>query len=100
MAEPTMSMRVLTPFIKAVRRKGVDPRVLHFLEQRDPDARIQASAAIELLRIAVRITEDEALGLAAALETTTGDYGAVEYAAASCSTVGASLDFYCRHYFV
>lgn len=95
-----MSMRVLAPFIKAVRKRGIDPRVLHFLEQRDADARIQASAAIELLRIAVRITGDESLGLAAALETTTGDYGAVEYAAASCSTVREALDFYSRHYFL
>jgi AraC-like DNA-binding protein len=100
MPEPTMSMRVLQPFIKAVRQRGIDPRVLRFLEQRDLDARIQANAAIELLRISVRITQDEGLGLAAALETSPGDYGALEYAAASCSTVREGLAFVCRHYFL
>jgi AraC-like DNA-binding protein len=100
MSEPTMSMRVIQPFLKAVRQQGVDPRALRFLEQRDPDARIQASAARELLRISILITGDEALGLAAALETSPGDYGELEYAAASCSTVREALDFLCNHYFL
>jgi AraC-like DNA-binding protein len=100
MGEPTVSMRVVQPFVKALTRRGLDPRALQVLEQRDPDARIEAAVAVDLLRISVRISGDEALGLAAALETAPGDYGELEYAVASCSTARDGLDYLRRHYFL
>jgi AraC-like DNA-binding protein len=100
MADPTMSMRLVHPFVAAAKRKGVDPGMLRFLEHSDRDARMLASTAVGLLRIAVSLTQDEGLGLEAALETSAGDYGDLEYASGSCATVGEALDFLCRHYFV
>jgi AraC-like DNA-binding protein len=100
MAEPTMSMRLVYPFVAAAKRSGVDPRMLRFLEHSDRDARMLASTAVSLLRLAVRLTNDEGIGLAAALETSAGDYGDLEYATGSCRTVADALDFLCRHYFV
>ena len=95
-----MSMRLVLPFVAAAKRKGVDPGMLRFLEHSERDARMLASTAVGLLRIAVRMTQDETLGLAAALETSAGDYGDLEYATGSCGTVREALDFLCRHYFV
>lgn len=99
MAEPSMSMRLVSPFLTTLKKQGIDPRVLRFLEHADPDSRVLASTALDLLRIAVRITQDEALGLRAALETSPGDYGDVEYASGSCTTLGEALDFLSRYYF-
>ena len=99
MAEATMSMRLVYPFVKAVKSSGVDPKVMRFLEHADPDSRILASKAVDLLRLSVRITGDETLGLAAALETSPGDYGDMEYATGSCDTVGDALSFLSRFYF-
>lgn len=100
MAEHTMSMRLVRPFVKAMRRKGFDPRMLHFLEHSDPDARILASTAVGLLRVSVQMTRDEDFGLQAALETALGDYGDIEYAAGSCASVGDALEFLRTHYFI
>lgn len=100
MAEHTMSMRLVQPFVKAMRRKGFDPRLVRFLEHSDPEARILASTAMALLRASVEMTRDESFGLLAALETSRGDYGDLEYAAGSCANVGEALEFLHSHYFV
>ena len=100
MAEHTMSMRLVQPFVKAMKRKGFEPQTVRFLEHSDPDARILASTAVALLRISVQLTRDEGLGLLAALETSRGDYGDLEYAAGSCATVAEALEFLRGHYFV
>ena len=100
MAEHTMSMRLVHPFVKAMRRKGFDPRTLRFLEHSNPEARILASTAVALLRVSVELTRDEGLGLLAALETSRGDYGDIEYAAGSCASVGEALEFLRAHYFI
>ena len=98
--EPTMSMRLVYPFVAAARRRGVDSRTLRFLDHADPDSRLPARTAIELLRTAVRLTQDPELGLLAAVETTAGDYGGFEYAAGSSQTVGEALEFLTRNYFL
>jgi AraC-like DNA-binding protein len=100
MAEHTMSMRLVQPFVKVMQRKGFDPKLVRFLQHADPDARILTSSAVALLRVSVEMTRDEGLGLLAALETTRGDYGDLEYAAGSCATVGEALEFVHSHYFV
>jgi AraC-like DNA-binding protein len=100
MAEHTMSMRLVRPFVRVMRRKGFDPRMLRFLEHSEPDARILASTAVGLLRVSVDMTRDENLGLQAALETTLGDYGDIEYAAGACANVGDALEFLRTHYFI
>ena len=95
-----MSMRLVQPFMRVMKKRGVDPRMLQFLEHRDPDARILATTALDLLRASIQLTNDQAFGLHATLETSPGDYGDMEYAAGSCATVADALDFLCRYYFV
>jgi AraC-like DNA-binding protein len=100
MREPTMSMRLVRPFVEVVKQHGLDARILKFIEYSDPDARISAKTAIDLLRLAVRLTQNETLGLEAALATGPGDYGDMEYATGSCDTVGDAMAFIDRYYFV
>jgi AraC-like DNA-binding protein len=100
MGNPTMSMRLVHPFVRAVKRRGLEAQVVRFLECADPDARILASNAVKLVRVSVSLTGDETLGLLAALETSRGEYGDVEYAAGSCSTVREALDFLRDHYYL
>jgi AraC-like DNA-binding protein len=100
MSEPSMSMRLVRPFMRAMKGRGTDPRMLRFLEHADPDARILAKTAVDLLRTSIQLTNDEAFGLSATLETSAGDYGDMEYATGSCATLADALDFMCRYYFV
>ncbi len=91
MSKSTMSMRVIRPFLEAIRDKGVPGRMLRFLEAADPDARMSASTAFAMLEDAVCITQDVDLGLRAALRTEPGDYAALEYVAASSRSVEEAL---------
>jgi len=91
---------LVQPFMKAMKTRGADPELLRFLNHFDSDARILAKTAADLLRVSVRLTQDEAFGLCAALETSRGDYGEMEYAAGSCATLGEALEFLRRYYFV
>lgn len=93
-------MRLVRPFIRVMQRQGAEPKALQFLEHADPDARILARTAVDLLRTSIQLTNDEAFGLRAALETSPGDYGDLEYATGSCATVADALDFMCRYYFL
>jgi AraC-like DNA-binding protein len=95
-----MSMRLVRPFMRVMKDRGADPKMLQFLEHADPDARILAKTSIDLLRTSVQLTNDEAFGLRACLETSQGDYGDMEYAMGSCATIAAALDFMCSYYFV
>ena len=89
--QPCYSLRLLRPFAAALRRyPGFPPELVESLEKMDPDDRLPIATVHELLAGAIAITGDPDLGLKAALEITVGDYGALEYAAKSASTFGAS----------
>ncbi|MDH5673934.1 MAG: AraC family transcriptional regulator [Myxococcales bacterium] len=91
-------MRLLTPFVRLLRRyEGFPLELLEGLDDTDPDERIPAATMHELLRGAVEITGDPDLGLKAAREITQGDYGALEYAAASAATFGDALCVVARY---
>src|SRR5262245_18095928 len=100
MGNPTMSMGLVHPFVRAVKRRGHDAQVVRLLECAGPDARILVSNAVKLVRVSVSLTNEEALGLLAALQTARGEYGDVEYCAGSCATVRDALDFLRDHYYL
>jgi len=100
MPEPTMSMRVVRPFLEVMRDKGVPSRILRFLEEADPDARLSTRAGLAMLEDAVRITRDPDLGLLAAMRTGPGDHAALEYVVASCTSVREALEMLTRYFFV
>jgi AraC-like DNA-binding protein len=67
------------------------------LEALGPDARIPAATLFELLRGAIAITGDEALGLRAARRTNLGDYDVLEWAASTCRTGREAIEVVGRY---
>ena len=87
------SARLLRPFARLLRQHGgVPEEVPASIEALDPDERLPIAAAHELLAGAVALTNDEDVGLHAANLIAIGDYGALEYAASTATTVRESLE--------
>jgi AraC-like DNA-binding protein len=91
-------MRLLRPFVQLMRG---DPRfaaeLLAHLDAIDADERIPISAAHALLREAIALTGDEALGLRAGAELSLKDIGVLGYAMASATDLAAALHVGARH---
>ena len=95
--EPTFSVRLMAPFLRALGRGHLSSGEIERLAPRDPDARIPVQTALELLERAVALTGDPAFGLRAALEADVGDFELLEYVAASSPTLGESIPIIQRY---
>lgn len=71
---------------RALRLRGVAPEQLA-----DRDAYIAHDALAEMVDAAVALTGDRALGMHAVEHVEPGDFDVLEYAAASCATLGDSM---------
>ena len=85
--EPTFSLRLIQPFVEYLRglipeKQAFDPDKLDL----DPDARIPASVALQMLEGAVLLTGDPDLGLKAARFASQGNYDLLEYTMVSAAT--------------
>ncbi len=101
-AEATCSVRVVKPFAKHLALLGhdVDAWLLpHGLDQdalKERDRRLPHAQAIALLDEAVRLSGDPALGVRVVRCEEPGDFDVLEYAAASCATLGDAMRLACR----
>lgn len=92
------SVRLMKPFWRYLNKIPDFPKELIApLEKMDLDERIPIPVVLELLRGCIAITGDEDIGLKAAREIELGDYGAVEYAAASSRTLGEAIQVLARY---
>ena len=97
-SQPCYSMRLVRPFLAVMRsHPGFPVAILAPLEAMDPDERVPIATVHELLAGGMTLTGDPDLGLRAALAIEEGDYGALEYAARSCPTVGEAVAVIGRH---
>lgn len=91
-------MRLLRPFVELMREEpGIPAQALDQLAAIDADARIPIATAHALLRSAVALTGDEAIGLRAAADVSLKDMGVLGYAIASAANVGEALQIGGRH---
>jgi AraC-like DNA-binding protein len=92
------SLRLVRPFLTLLRGSpGFPVEILAPLDAMDPDERLPIATMLELLRGALELTHDPDLGLRAARMIEAGDYGALEYAASSASTVRAAFEIIVRY---
>jgi AraC-like DNA-binding protein len=85
-------MRLVRPFLTVLQSHPAYPvEILEPLYAMDPDERIPIATLHELLEGSIAMTGDPDLGLRAALETSEGDHGALEYAARSSATMGEAV---------
>lgn len=103
--DTTLSIRWMIPFIRVTGSSPSDLQILAregigLKEFVDPDTRIRHRVAMELLANALERTGDPELGLRAGERVEPGDYGALEYAARSSSTVRAGLLCAIRYQFL
>jgi AraC-like DNA-binding protein len=97
-SQPCYSARQVVPFVRLLRRyPSIPANMLERLAVLDPDARLPIATVHDLLRGAVAITGDPDLGLKAAREISSGDYGALEYAVRSSPTWGAACEVVGRY---
>src|SRR5215471_754894 len=75
-----------------LRAQGVDPTIF-----RDAEARLPHAVAVTLWPAAVRLTNDQDLGLHVAEGVRPGDYGALEYAVRTSETLGIGLQRLCLY---
>lgn len=99
----TVAAWVLPHLIAHVSGRGIDVTPLRQVpglrgrDLDDPDVRVPDTAAAEAWRVAVRITEDEALGLHMAQAIPAGALDLLEYAFRSSATVLTGLDQFSRY---
>ncbi len=101
-AEPTCSVQVIRAFARHLARLGLDHEALlrrhdlstEILQERD--LRLPHRVAAALMREAVALSGDPAIGVRAARYDEPGDYYVVEYAAANCASVGEALKLSAR----
>lgn len=102
-AEPTLSVRLLQPFGRALQRHGRDVEALlsrHGIamnQLNELDARVPHSTALNLLHDAITYTGDAALSLHAAELIRPGDFDALEYAVRATHTLREAIER-CRRY--
>jgi AraC-like DNA-binding protein len=101
-AEATCSVRVIQPFARYLARLGHDDEAwlghhgLTLAALKERDRRIPDLQAMALLREAVALTGDPAIGIHAARCEEPGDFDVIEYAAANCASVGEALQLAAR----
>jgi AraC-like DNA-binding protein len=95
--EPTYSVRLIAPFLRALERGYLSSHQIEAITPPDPDARIPVRVALVLLERAVELTGDPALGLRAALEADVGDFELLEYVAVSSRTLARSVPILQRY---
>ena len=101
-AGATCSVRVIQPFARYLAQLGCDceawlgPHGLTTAVLAERDRRIPALQGMALLREAVALSGDPALGIRAARCEVPGDFDVVEYAAANCASVGEALQLAAR----
>jgi AraC-like DNA-binding protein len=96
-ADVTCSVRVVRPFAKILERGGHDaeawlaPHGLTTASLKERELRLSHQETSTLVREAVALSGDPALGVHAARCVEPGDFDVVEYAAASCATAGEAI---------
>ena len=101
-ADTTCSVRVIKPFIRYLNKIGLDGEGLlrqHGLTMealRERDLRVPHAQSMALLNESLRLSGDPAIALHAARCDEPGDFDVVEYAAASCATLGEALQLAAR----
>jgi AraC-like DNA-binding protein len=101
-AESTCSVQVIRPFARYLARLGLDCEGLlgrHGLSTallQERDLRVPHPAANALMREAMALSGDPAIGVRAARCDEPGDFDVVEYAAANCASVGEALKLAAR----
>jgi AraC-like DNA-binding protein len=101
-ARATCSVRIIQPFARYLARLGHDcqawlaPYGLAPARLADRDARLPHAHAMALVRQAVALSGDPAIGLHAARCEEPGDFDVMEYAAANCASVGEALQLATR----
>ena len=96
--ELSYSARLLKPFVRVLRQSGKVPEdVLTGLDAMDLDHRMPLASAHGMLKAAVEVMRDPAIGLKAARECSPGDGGVLDYAISSASTVRDAIDVAVRY---
>ncbi|MET0389172.1 MAG: AraC family transcriptional regulator ligand-binding domain-containing protein [Polyangiales bacterium] len=95
--EPCYSMRLLIPFVRVLERRDQLPEARQALAALDPDERIPIATVHEWLEVGTKALATPDYGLLAAQEVTSGDYGAVEYAARTAATWGEAFQVVGRY---
>jgi AraC-like DNA-binding protein len=95
--DATCSVRIIQPFAKWLISNGHDIDALladHGLSLaalRDRDLRIRHTTAMSFVSRAVTLSGDAAIGVRASRCEQQGDFDVIEYAAASCATMGEAM---------
>jgi AraC-like DNA-binding protein len=96
--EPHYSLRLVRPFVEAIRRQlGVDTAATLKLLGQPDDARIPVRSAVRLLDSAVAVTKREDLGLLAAGTLDYGSCDVLQFAAATAPDWGCAVENILRY---
>jgi AraC-like DNA-binding protein len=96
--EPHYSLRLVRPFVEAMRRVlGTDTTSMNRLLDQADDARITVRTAVHLLDSAVALTHREDLGLLAAEGLDYGSCDVLQFAAASAPDWGCAVENILRY---
>ena len=101
-ADATCSVQVIRPFARHLARLAIDCEALlgrHGLSTAmlpERDLRVPHRVAMALMREAMALSGDPAIGVRAARCDEPGDFDVVEYAAANCATIGEALQLFAR----
>lgn len=91
--QPCYSARLLPPFLSVLRDSGrVSEKALKWFDGLSMDERVHVSAVHSMLEAAVRLTEDELLGVKASRISARGDVGIFDFILGSASTVRIALE--------
>jgi AraC-like DNA-binding protein len=102
LVEASCSAHVIRPFVRYLARIGCDCEAMlarHGLtaaQLGERDMRVPHQVSMALVRDAMALSGDPAIGLRAARCDEAGDFDVVEYAAANCATVGEALQLAAR----
>jgi AraC-like DNA-binding protein len=100
--ETHISIRVLWPFLRAVRSSMDDgfflsPSTISPAALADPNVRLPRKQFLRLLKTALDKTGDPAIGLHAAERLEPGDCGVIEYLARNCATLREAVECAARN---
>ncbi|MBN1653559.1 MAG: AraC family transcriptional regulator [Deltaproteobacteria bacterium] len=102
--KPTVSVLLLSPLLKAIRKGGVSVDALFARAELrpeivgDPDSRVPFSNWVALWRLASEMSGDPALGIHAAEDLEPGVFGVIDYVARCSGTLRGSVERTCRYY--
>lgn len=92
-AQPCYSARLLPAFLSVLREYPALPeKALAWIDTLDLDQRVHASAVHALLDGALRLTQDELLGIKAGLRCARGDVGLFDFILSSAATLRSALE--------